>query len=136
MNTTLSRILCIGALHVDHQIQCVGDTILGESNPAYTTKSCGGVAFNIAKLLTHLECVSGLASRLGTDQTGTDLINYLAKTQIELTDIGAEPGKHTAAYTALYSIIHHYTTLHSIHPTLYNIQAALFRLSEIFFSLR
>jgi pseudouridine kinase len=28
-------------------------------------------------------------------------MNYLAKTQIEPTDIGAEPGKHTAAYTAI-----------------------------------
>ncbi len=101
MNIISSRILCIGALHLDHEIQCVGDTILGESNPAHTTKSCGGVAFNIAKSLTHLECVSGLASSLGKDQTGTGLLNYLAKTKIELTDIGSEPGKHTAAYTAI-----------------------------------
>ena len=101
MNIISPRILCIGALHLDHEIQCVGDTILGESNPAHTAKSWGGVAFNIAKSLTHLECISGLASRLGTDQSGTDLTNYLAKTQIEPTDIGTEPGKHTAAYTAI-----------------------------------
>lgn len=101
MGSALSRILCIGALHLDHTIQCIGDPALGESNPANTAKSYGGVAFNISRSLSQLECISGLASRLGADRAGADIIDHLGTTQIRQADIGTELDGHTATYTAI-----------------------------------
>ena len=102
MDTNFPRILCIGALHWDHALHCIEDPVWGESNPCETSKSYGGVAFNIARLLTHLDCVSGLISQLGSDRAGTELLEYLTTTKIEIIHTGSESTEPTATYTAIF----------------------------------
>ncbi|MBL09690.1 MAG: hypothetical protein CL402_04075 [Acidiferrobacteraceae bacterium] len=99
MDDKLARILCIGGMHMDYTIQCDHNPILGESNPASTTKSFGGVAFNIAKLLPHLGFTTGIVSKVGLDLPGTEIIDYLNATSIDLVDVGEESSKSTATYT-------------------------------------
>ena len=84
---------------MDYTIQCDHNPILGESNPASTTKSFGGVAFNIAKLLPHLGFTTGIVSKVGLDLPGTEIIDYLKATSIDLVDVGEESSKSTATYT-------------------------------------
>ena len=99
MDDKLARILCIGGMHMDYTIQCDHNPILGESNPARTTKSFGGVAFNIAKLLPHLGFATGIVSRVGLDLPGAAIIDYLNENSIDLVDVGEELSKSTATYT-------------------------------------
>tara|TARA_B100000029_G_scaffold436167_1_gene450634 strand:- start:1806 stop:2741 length:936 start_codon:yes stop_codon:yes gene_type:complete len=99
MDNKIARIVCIGGMHMDHKIQCHLYPILGESNPASTTKSFGGVAFNIAKLLPNLGFTTGIASRVGLDSPGAAIIDYLNAAPIDLVDVGKESFKPTARYT-------------------------------------
>ena len=101
MRKVSPRILCIGACHWDLTLQCNSGVIPGESNPVHSSRSPGGVAFNIARALSHLDCIVGLASRVGSDPVGKALVNYLATSLIEATDVGEETTRHTATYTAV-----------------------------------
>jgi pseudouridine kinase len=101
MSKTPPRILCIGAFHWDFTLQCDGEIIPGESNPARTTRSYGGVAFNIANMLPYLDCIGGLASLVGCDQGGRTLIEHLDSSRIEATDVSIATTDCTAAYTAV-----------------------------------
>ena len=101
MRQASPRILCIGACHWDFTLQCNAEVIPGESNPVHSSRSPGGVAFNIARALSRLDCIVGLASRVGSDPDGRALIDYLATSRITATDVGEETACHTAAYTAV-----------------------------------
>jgi pseudouridine kinase len=59
------------------------------------------VAFNIARTLSELDCIVGLASRVGSDPGGKALVDYLAHSRIEAIDISEETTHHTATYTAV-----------------------------------
>jgi pseudouridine kinase len=98
---TNPKILCIGACHWDFTMQCAAEVIPGESNPVRSSRSPGGVAFNIARALTDLDCIVGLASRVGSDPGGRALVNYLTTSRIKAIDITEETNRHTAAYTAV-----------------------------------
>ena len=98
---THPKILCIGACHWDFTMQCAAEVIPGESNPVRSFRSPGGVAFNIARALSALDCIVGLASRVGSDPDGRALVEYLATSRIKAVDITEETTRHTAAYTAV-----------------------------------
>ena len=98
---THPKILCIGACHWDFTMQCAAEVIPGESNPVRSSRSPGGVAFNIARALSDLDCIVGLASRVGSDPDGRALVDYLATSRIKAVDITEETNRHTAAYTAV-----------------------------------
>lgn len=82
-------------------MQCAAEVIPGESNPVHSSRSPGGVAFNIAKVLSDLDCIVGLSSRVGSDPSGRALVNYLATSRIDNIDVAEETNRHTAAYTAV-----------------------------------
>ena len=98
---THPKILCIGACHWDFTMQCAAKVIPGESNPVRSSRFPGGVAFNIARALSDLDCIVGLASRVGSDPDGRALVEYLATSRIKTVDITEETNRHTAAYTAV-----------------------------------
>jgi len=95
------NILCMGAFHWDLALHTNADVILGESNPVSSSWNYGGVAFNVAKILTQLNCASGLISRLGSKLDGSSLVDYLLSTSIEMVDITVEQDMPTACYTTL-----------------------------------
>ena len=74
-------------------MQCAAEVIPGESNPVRSSGSPGGVAFNIARALSDLDCIVGLASRVGSDSSGRALVDYLATSRIKAID--------TVSYTHL-----------------------------------
>ena len=82
-------------------MQCAAEVIPGESNPVRSSRSPGGVAVNIARALSDLDCIVGLASRVGSDPGGRALVDYLATSRIKAVDITEETTCHTAAYTAV-----------------------------------
>ena len=95
------QILCIGALHWDREIQCIADTVLDQSNPAYSRTIPGGVAFNVATTLAGLNCTAGLVSRVGSDPEGAALIDHLDSSSVNVIDVGIEWDMQTATYTAI-----------------------------------
>ncbi len=94
------KILCIGAFHWDFTLQCSDELIFGESNPVCVTSSPGGVAFNIANTLAHLNCDSGLISGVGSDENGVGLLSHLNKSRIQVKDVETITG-NTATYTLI-----------------------------------
>ncbi|MBO67090.1 MAG: hypothetical protein CL398_02150 [Acidiferrobacteraceae bacterium] len=95
------NILCMGAFHWDLVLQTNADLILGESNPVRSSWHYGGVAFNVARVLTQLNCAVGLISRLGSKLDGSGLLDYLLSTEIEIVDIAVESNISTACYTTI-----------------------------------
>ena len=95
------RILCIGALHWDLEIQCITDVVPGESNPVHSRTVPGGVAFNVATTLAGLDCTAGLVSRVGSDPEGSALIDHLDSSNVNVINVGIESEIQTATYTAI-----------------------------------
>jgi pseudouridine kinase len=61
----------------------------------------GGVAYNVARTLTNLDCTAGLASCVGSDSSGSALISHIGAGNIVTSNVGVELSESTASYTAI-----------------------------------
>ncbi len=96
-----TRVLCVGAAHIDRKAKAQSAVQLGTSNPVSMQSALGGVARNVAENLARLGCKVALLSRVGNDQEGAWV---RASSESLGIDTGLTRHSHvhaTASYTAL-----------------------------------
>jgi len=100
MNTKNS-VLCYGGLHYDRLAHCLDDFQLGASNPVRSLAEPGGVASNIARNLANLNVQVGIASLLGEDSDGDQLLATLTQCGVDTSLTQRNSSCTTAGYTAV-----------------------------------
>jgi pseudouridine kinase len=75
--------------------------VLRSSNPVAVQQSAGGVARNVATNLVHLGNTVGLATVVGTDAGGTELLRGLEADGIDTSGTIRRSDQATASYTAV-----------------------------------
>lgn len=97
----LNSVLCFGGLHFDRIARCTDGFQLGASNPVNAQSAPGGVANNIARNLSNLDVAAGIASLLGQDSDGDQLLASLKEQGIDSSLTRQHPDFTTAGYTAV-----------------------------------
>ncbi|MBS8266663.1 winged helix-turn-helix transcriptional regulator [Mesobacillus boroniphilus] len=94
------QVLCVGGANVDRKIWPKGVLELRTSNPAESSKSCGGVARNIGENLGRLGSDVSILTVVGDDHEGQWLMEY-TKAFADITPSETLQGQSTGAYTAV-----------------------------------
>lgn len=94
-------IVCFGAAVVDVRARALTPVRNGTSNPVKSRVTAGGVARNVAECLARLGSRVTLASRVGDDVAGRNLINELDQLGIDTVPVSRSNAFPTATYTAL-----------------------------------
>lgn len=95
-------VLCIGGANADGDFRLTGPTVVGTSNPATVRYSFGGVARNVAENLARIGCRVGLATAVGSDALGWELIDELASVGVDTRWIRSVPETPTSRYVAIH----------------------------------
>ncbi|OKH89799.1 PfkB family carbohydrate kinase [Thalassospira sp. TSL5-1] len=97
-----ANILCLGAAHFDRTMQCLNPFVPAASNPVKTLhRKPGGVGRNIAVHLRLLGCHVGMATAVGRDGDGAQIVQALSEIGIDTRLLDRLPGQHTPGYTAI-----------------------------------
>jgi sugar/nucleoside kinase (ribokinase family) len=96
------RILCIGGAAVDHIYEAQGALALHCSNPVSGRSGFGGVARNAAEVLSRLDADALLASVIGEDQAGKELVQSARGSGIDVSLLQRIKGARTAHYFAAF----------------------------------
>lgn len=99
--TNAPHILVIGAASVDVKGRAYKDLHTGSSVPGDITLSFGGVARNVAENLARLGQPTVLISAVGRDPFGAQILEYTARTGVNVENIIVSPDHHSAAYLAV-----------------------------------
>jgi pseudouridine kinase len=94
------QVLCVGGANIDRKIWAKGVLELGTSNPAESSKSCGGVARNIAENLGRLGNNVSVLTVVGDDHEGHWLMEY-TRALVDVTPSVVLNGQSTGTYTAV-----------------------------------
>lgn len=94
------QVLCVGGANIDRKIWSKGVLELHTSNPAESSKSCGGVARNIGENLGRLGSDVSILTVVGADHEGHWLMEY-TKSFADITPSETLHGQSTGAYTAV-----------------------------------
>jgi pseudouridine kinase len=94
------QVLCVGGANVDRKIWSKSQLALGTSNPAESSKSCGGVARNIGENLGRLGSDVSVLTVVGDDHEGHWLMEY-TKAFADVSPSLTLQGHSTGAYTAV-----------------------------------
>jgi pseudouridine kinase len=97
-------VLCIGGCVIDR----VGETLdakerLYTSNIGVMRASIGGVARNVAENLARLGTRVAMASRLGDDAEGRDVMQASREAGVEMSRVTVDSTRRTASYTAVFN---------------------------------
>jgi pseudouridine kinase len=95
------RIVCIGAAAVDRKYHAVAKLKPGTSNPVRGSRSFGGVARNVAENLARLGVGVSLATILGEDENGREILRSLRDLGVDASLISTAPSQSTAEYAAI-----------------------------------
>ncbi|WP_052341561.1 PfkB family carbohydrate kinase [Salinarimonas rosea] len=95
------RILCLGGAAVDRTYRVRDAVRLGTSNPATAGVSHGGVARNVAETLARLGAPVALATVVGADAAGAEIVSALAERGVDVSGIERADGMRTAEYVAV-----------------------------------
>ncbi|MEH7884105.1 carbohydrate kinase [Bacillus sp. JJ1609] len=94
------QVLCVGGANIDRKIWSKSQLELGTSNPAESSKSCGGVARNIGENLGRLGSDVSVLTVVGDDHEGHWLMEY-TKAFADVNPSQMLKGHSTGAYTAV-----------------------------------
>ncbi|GAM16111.1 carbohydrate kinase [Mesobacillus selenatarsenatis] len=94
------QVLCVGGANVDRKIWSKGVLELHTSNPAESSKSCGGVARNIGENMGRLGSDVSILTVVGDDHEGHWLMEY-TKAFADVEPSETLKGQSTGAYTAV-----------------------------------
>lgn len=95
-------VLVIGAAAIDTKGYTFAPLQRGTSNPGKIKSNSGGVARNIAENLVRLGEHAVLLSAVGTDRSGTRVINRLNEVGVDARYLITTPDYRTGSYIALY----------------------------------
>lgn len=94
------QVLCVGGANIDRKIWSKDELKPGTSNPAESSKSCGGVARNIGENLGRLGSDVSVLTIVGDDHEGHWLMEY-TKAFADVTPSETLQGQSTGVYTAV-----------------------------------
>ena len=95
------KIICLGAITIDRKFKSSQPLQLGTSNIVSSVQSFGGVAHNVAKNLAQLTEGVYLQSAVGNDVSGQQVMEYLARSNIETNYINTLEQQKTAEYNVV-----------------------------------
>ena len=95
------QILCIGGAVLDRKYCLAAPLQPATSNPACASQNFGGVARNVCENLARLGLHSALATRVGADAAGREIIDQLGSLGIDTSCIIIDPACPTAEYVAV-----------------------------------
>jgi pseudouridine kinase len=96
------HILCIGGAVVDRSYECDDPPVTGRSNPVRGRTSLGGVARNVAEMLVKLGAQVKLASVVGEDRHGQELLAQAEASGIDVSLVSRVRGSRTAEYIGVF----------------------------------
>ncbi|AOM82434.1 PfkB family carbohydrate kinase [Salisediminibacterium beveridgei] len=99
-------ILIIGGANMDRKITLTEKVNMGDSNPAATGNTRGGVARNIAENLVHMGMDPNLLTVLGQDQDSEHLRKHAAECGLDLSLSLTRSDQSTGSYTAIFNPDH------------------------------
>lgn len=94
------QVLCVGGANIDRKIWSQCRLELGTSNPAESSKSCGGVARNIGENLGRIGIDASVLTVVGEDHEGHWLLEY-TKAFADVNPSQTLQGHLTGTYTAV-----------------------------------
>jgi len=100
MKTKKTRVLCIGAAHIDFKFIPKSTYIEGTSNPVTVEMNAGGVIRNVAENLAHLNIDVSLASLVGNDVYGNQLLQE-SQTFFDISHVKQVDNNQTGQYYAV-----------------------------------
>lgn len=95
------KIACIGSAHYDVKAKSISPVVPKSSNPVRSMMTFGGVARNVAENLKKLGFDVDLISRVGNDDKGDHLIEYMRSIGVYVDNITRSSTASTATYNAL-----------------------------------
>jgi pseudouridine kinase len=95
-------ILCIGGAVIDRLYEAEHGLGLQRSNPVRGRVSLGGVARNVAEVLVQLGARAKLASLVGTDTQGLDLLAQCKSNGIDVSLVKLHPEARTGEYMGVF----------------------------------
>lgn len=96
------RILCIGGAVVDRSYESDDPPVKRGSNPVRGRTSFGGVARNVAEVLVKLGAEVKLASVVGEDRHGQELMAQAEASGIDVSQVSLMRGARTAEYIGIF----------------------------------
>jgi pseudouridine kinase len=94
-------VICLGGATLDRKLRTLHPLRTGTSNPVTGDRAFGGVARNVCENLARLGVSTALATLVGDDESGRDLIRNLAAAGADVNLVVTRPGQRTAEYIAV-----------------------------------
>lgn len=99
LNNPNELIACIGAINIDRTFKCTHTPSFGESNIATLIETTGGVMYNVAFTLHHLNCKINFVSFTGEDSDSKKIKNQLIAIGLDHSGLINVPNGKTGTYT-------------------------------------
>jgi pseudouridine kinase len=94
-------VICLGGATLDRKLRTLHPLQMGTSNPVTGERSFGGVARNVCENLARLGVGTALATLVGDDESGRDLVRNLAVAGVDVSLVVTKSGHRTAEYIAV-----------------------------------
>jgi pseudouridine kinase len=94
-------VICLGGATLDRKLRTHHPLQMGTSNPVTGERAFGGVARNVCENLARLGVRTALATLVGDDGSGRDLVRNLAATGADVSLVATTTEHRTAEYIAV-----------------------------------
>jgi pseudouridine kinase len=94
-------VICLGGATLDRKLRTLHPLQTGTSNPVTGERAFGGVARNVCENLARLGVRAALATLVGDDENGRELVRNLAAAGADVSLVATRIGQRTAEYTAV-----------------------------------
>jgi pseudouridine kinase len=94
-------VICLGGATLDRKLRTLHSLQTGTSNPVTGERAFGGVARNVCENLARLGVRTALATLVGDDESGRELVLNLATTGADVSLVATKAGHRTAEYIAV-----------------------------------
>jgi pseudouridine kinase len=94
-------VICLGGATLDRKLRTLHPLQTGTSNPVTGERAFGGVARNVCENLARLGVPAALATLVGDDENGRDLVRNLAAAGADISLVATRADLRTAEYTAV-----------------------------------
>jgi pseudouridine kinase len=94
-------VICLGGATLDRKLRMLNPLQSGTSNPVTGERAFGGVARNVCENLARLGIRTALATLVGDDESGRELIRNLAAAGADVSLVVTEASQRTAEYIAV-----------------------------------
>jgi pseudouridine kinase len=94
-------VICLGGATLDRKLHTLQPLQAGTSNPVSGQRAFGGVARNVCENLARLGVRAALATLVGDDENGRELIRNLAAAGADVSLVVTTAGHCTAEYIAV-----------------------------------